>query len=306
MSLPKISIVTPSFNQGEFLEATIRSVLSQNYPNLEYIIIDGGSTDGSVEIIKKYEKSIHYWISEPDQGQYDAINRGFSRATGEILAWLNSDDMYFPWAFRTVSNIMSEHHDIEWLTTLSPAYWDWHGYCVKISDLIPGYSKEAYLDGCYIPERYRKKKILALYDFIQQESTFWKRSLWERMGGCISSKYKLAADFDLWGTFYQYAELYGTMSPLAGFRLQGKQKTTQQETYEAEAEKSLCTLRESVGWSPNYFREACVKLKLGEIPKLRRYVLKKSFYVGKKVIRLNASLREGSWEVVEHKFFRKE
>ena len=91
--LPKISIVTPSFNQGNFLEQTILSIINQNYPNLEYIIIDGGSTDNSVDIIKKYEKYITYWVSEKDNGQTDAINNGFKIATGDIINWINSDDV---------------------------------------------------------------------------------------------------------------------------------------------------------------------------------------------------------------------
>ncbi|WP_418513616.1 glycosyltransferase family 2 protein [Corallibacter sp.] len=101
---PKISIVTPSYNQGNFIEETITSVLAQQYPNLEYIVIDGGSTDNTLAILKKYDKQITYWVSEPDQGQSDAINKGFAKATGTILGWLNSDDYLLPNALFHIAN----------------------------------------------------------------------------------------------------------------------------------------------------------------------------------------------------------
>ena len=106
---PKISVITPSYNQGQFLEECIKSVLDQNYPNLEYIVIDGGSTDASVEIIKKYESRIAYWVSEKDNGQSDAINKGFSHATGDIIAWLNSDDLYYERSLWKVADIYNRH-----------------------------------------------------------------------------------------------------------------------------------------------------------------------------------------------------
>ena len=111
--LPKISIVTPSFNQAEFLERTMRSVLDQGYPNLEYIVIDGGSTDGSVDIIRKYEHRLAYWVSEPDRGQTDAINKGLRRATGEWAAWQNSDDIYYPGVFADVARTAARHPEAD-------------------------------------------------------------------------------------------------------------------------------------------------------------------------------------------------
>ena len=111
----KISIVTPSYNQGQFLEETLLSVINQNYPNLEYIVIDGGSTDNSVEIIKKYEQHLNYWISERDRGQTYAINKGFERCTGDIIAWINSDDVYCDGSFKAVAEYFYKHPECQWL-----------------------------------------------------------------------------------------------------------------------------------------------------------------------------------------------
>ena len=106
LAWPRISIVTPSYNQAPFIEATIRSILLQGYPNVEYLIVDGGSTDGSVDIIRRYEGHLAYWVSEPDRGQAHAINKGFARATGDIISWLNSDDIYEPNVLRLVAETL--------------------------------------------------------------------------------------------------------------------------------------------------------------------------------------------------------
>ena len=112
---PRLTVVTPSYNQAEFIEETIRSVLLQGYPNLEYIIVDGGSTDGSVDIIRKYARWLEWWVSEPDRGQPHAINKGLERATGQIVAYINSDDVYLPDAFATIARAFVGHPESRWL-----------------------------------------------------------------------------------------------------------------------------------------------------------------------------------------------
>src|SRR5512137_880134 len=111
-NLPKVSIIMPSYNQGQFLEASIQSVLAQDYPTLEFILVDGGSKDNSLEIIKKYQDHFTWWISEKDKGHADALNKGFSHATGEILAWLNSDDVYYPDAVAEAVSILQQRPEV--------------------------------------------------------------------------------------------------------------------------------------------------------------------------------------------------
>ncbi len=238
---PKISIVTPSFNQGEYLEAAIDSVLAQGYPDLEYIIIDGGSTDNSVEIIKKYAHHLHFWCSEADAGHYAAVNKGFAKAGGDILAWLNSDDLYCPDAFRTVGAIFSQFPEVSWLTTLQQLVWDHRGHC-KLVKYMPGYSREAFLDGRYMTRRFSG------LGFIQQESTFWRRELWEMAGG-IRPEIKLAGDFDLWARFFSHADLYGVDHRFGGFRVHDENRSRQNNNYILEAEQALLEMRANLHWT---------------------------------------------------------
>jgi glycosyltransferase involved in cell wall biosynthesis len=165
---PRISIVTPSFNQGQFLEETIRSVLLQGYPDIEYIIIDGGSTDNSVEIIKKYEPWLAYWVSEPDRGQSHAINKGFERSTGEIMAWLNSDDMFLPEIFGTVGENIAGF-SFPMLLIGNRVYIDAKSLITKF---------------CYIGFGQANLSLIAwgISPGIFQESSFWNRSAWSICG----------------------------------------------------------------------------------------------------------------------------
>lgn len=202
-TLPKISVVTVSYNQGNYLEQTIRSVLDQNYPNLEYIIIDGGSTDQSVDIIRKYEKQLSYWVSEKDNGMYEALQKGFSRAGGEILCWINSDDKFHPGSFKTVASIFTDFPEVEWLIGMATIYND-SGETVYVKPFRKWSQKEI---------------IVGANDHIQQESSFWKKSLWDRAGAKLDVNYKLAADFELWMRFFNHATLHSVRTILGGFRL---------------------------------------------------------------------------------------
>jgi len=215
----KFSIVTPSFNQASYLDAAMRSVLDQHDTDLEYVVMDGGSTDGSVEIIGKYADRLNYWESAKDSGQYDAITRGFQKTSGEIMAWLNSDDQYTPWAFSIVNEIFEQHPQIEWLTTTTQIRWDAAGRAVRALN-VPGYSKTGFMRGEHLPLPGR-----FTLGWIQQESTFWRRSLWDKAGAQVGNDYSLAGDFELWARFFEHAELYAVEAPLGGFRFHGDQKT---------------------------------------------------------------------------------
>jgi glycosyltransferase involved in cell wall biosynthesis len=245
--MPRISIVTPSFNQGRFLAETMDSVLGQCYPDLEYVVVDGGSTDGSVEIIKSREKDLAWWVSEKDDGQYDAVNKGFAKTGGEVMAWLNSDDKYTPWALWVVGEVFAQLPEVQWVTTLLPLHWDERGIPTRCKP-VGGYSKEGFFRGQNLQRPGEWDKA-----FIQQESTFWRRSLWEKGGGKIDSSLQLAGDFELWAKFFGHAELYGIPLPLSGFRRHGDQKTAHRmEAYLKEAEGVLARHggRVEAPWKP--------------------------------------------------------
>lgn len=226
----RISLITPCLNQERFLEQTIRSILDQQYADLEYIVVDGKSTDGSTGIIQKYADRMAHWESEPDTGMYDALQKGFNRATGEIMGWLNADDLHAPWALSVVAEIFEALPEVEWLTSLMPLRWDARGRAVRC---LPhgGYAKRAFFAGEYLPRPGAHTD-----GWIQQESTFWRRSLWERAGSRVATDLRLAGDFELWARFFEHAVLYGVETPLGGFRFHGAQLTgSSQEKYVAEA-----------------------------------------------------------------------
>ena len=208
-NLPRVTIVTPSYNQAEFLEETLRSVLLQNYPNLEYIVMDGGSKDGSVDIIRKYEKHLSYWTSEKDGGASDAIARGFTRATGSILAYLNSDDPYLPGAISSVVRFFQERPQCN--VVFGNTYWtDPMGNVVAKRRQTP-FWPASYLYGG---------------SDMQQPSTFWRRELYVKAGG-MDAGYLTAFDTDL---FYRFiackAEFRHVKRFLSCFRIHPESKSS--------------------------------------------------------------------------------
>ncbi|MBD2753315.1 glycosyltransferase family 2 protein [Spirosoma validum] len=221
MNLPlKISIVTPNYNLGNFIERTILSVLNQSYSNFEYIIIDGGSTDQSIDIIKKYSDKLHYWVSEKDNGMYDAIQKGFERSTGDIMMWINSDDLLHPGAFENIVEVFTSFPEVEWITGLNTAFDE--------KDRVTGACEARKISNYNILSKD--------YKWIQQETTVWKRSLWEKSGSYINNKAKLAGDLELWLRFSMKAKLYPCNLLIGGFRQRSSnQLTLEMDKYCKEA-----------------------------------------------------------------------
>ena len=207
MSL-KISIISVCYNMAEYIEQTIQSVLSQTYDNVEYIVIDGGSTDGTIDIIHKYTESISIFVSEPDEGQYDAINKGFKLATGDVIAWLNADDIYFPWTCSVVASFFSEYENENWIIG-SYSYIDDQGNPLFFQKKNGAKPRNYIANGWFNA---------SLFGYLQQESMFWRK---EVLGSCgmLNTEYSLAADFELWKRFAQHYNLVSLDVPLAGFRV---------------------------------------------------------------------------------------
>jgi cellulose synthase/poly-beta-1,6-N-acetylglucosamine synthase-like glycosyltransferase len=232
--LPRISVVTSCFNAGQYVEATLRSVIQQDYPNLEYIFIDGASTDCTLAIARRYEAGLAMLRSERDEGQYHGIQKGLNLATGEVMAWLNGDDIYCPWTLSLVGHIFANFPEVDWIVG-SPSYMNAQGVCTRISGVTASaYPREYISNGWYRP---------ALAGYLQQESMFWRKSLWDRVGG-LNLSLSYAADFDLWRRFSSYAELVAVAVPLALFRHRpGEQRSSKgAQHYEAEVTRICDTL----------------------------------------------------------------
>lgn len=233
-ALPKITVVTPSFNQGRYLKETLDSVISQGYPNLEYIVIDGGSTDKSVLLLKKYSKHLAYWVSEKDRGQSHAINKGFAKSTGDILCWLNSDDQFAPRALWNAA--------VAFMTSKADVV---AGICEVFED---GELTHRHMTSCQSGEAIPLMEMLDLDNgwnagqFFYQPEVFFTRDIWQRSGGYVNEDYFYSMDYELWCRLaLNKAVIHTVGTPLVKFRHHKEQKTANPANFK----KELTTVRDA-------------------------------------------------------------
>ena len=252
--LPRITVVTPSFNQAAYLERTILSVLDQGYPNLEYIIIDGGSTDGSVEIIRRYADRLAFWVSEPDRGQTDAINKGLRRATGEWVAWQNSDDIYYLGAFHDLAAAAAKHPKA--------------GLIIGDMMLIDA-QDHPLRDIRYVTPSYNA--LLAEGMLLANQASFWRRSLQVGMG-LLDESMNYAFDYEWALRLTRHCRAAHVSHIWGALRLHGETKTSNHAPRFAEEMARILAGRELPLWQKKFYqlRRTALMLADGNV----RYVLR--------------------------------
>ena len=226
MGAPTISIVTPSFNQGTFIERTVRSILGQGYPRLQYVIMDGGSTDNTLEILQPYRQHLHHFRSGTDEGQADAIARGFEQTSGELMAYLNSDDLLAPGTLHFVATYFDQHPEVDFIYS--------HRCIIDVHDRVIGH--------WYLPPHLNY--LMSRWDLIPQETCFWRRSLFEAAGN-VDGSYRFAMDYDLFVRMMARGKFQRVGRFLGAFRQHGFSKTTQQ--YATVGAKEIATVRKKYG-----------------------------------------------------------
>ena len=264
---PRITVVTPSFNQAAYLERTICSVLDQGYPNLEYIIVDGGSTDGSVDIIRRYADRLTWWVSEPDQGQTDAINKGLRRATGEWVAWQNSDDIYYPGVF----------HELAAATVKHPQA----GLIIGDMMLIDEHDRPL-RDICYVKPSY--KALLAEGMVLTNQSAFWRRRVHEEIG-LMAEDLHCSFDYEWFLRLTQHAEGAHVARIWGALRLHGVTKTSLLAQRFQEEKQRILAGREMPSWQKKLYklRRLVLMLSHGQVAYVLRGLLRHARGQGREI-----------------------
>jgi glycosyltransferase involved in cell wall biosynthesis len=244
VTLPVISVVTPSYNQASFLEETLRSVVSQNYPQAEHIVIDGGSTDDSVAIIQRYAPHLAYWISEKDRGQSHALNKGLALAHGDVLTWLNSDDTYLPEALATVGDLFARHPEVD-LVYGDFVYTDADGHPLRRRHVFKTMSYET----------------LLYHDYLGQPAVFFRRSLFDKVGP-VDETLHYCMDWDLFLRMWRVCRPLHVPQVLATYRLDQSAKSNAEDSAAALAAAHLVQQRNrnqrfATPWVNDIWHRAC-------------------------------------------------
>jgi glycosyltransferase involved in cell wall biosynthesis len=228
-------MVTTNFNYGDYLEDCIRSIVhSKGFERVDYVMMDGGSTDQSGEIIKKYAAHFKHSQSAPDDGMYHAIAAGFKKSDAPYMGWLNSDDQLTPWTIQTVLDIFDQLPHVRWITSRYPLQARKDGTVIK-SDFVPGVDNWGFFNGEHI-----KSSGLPTSGWIVQDCTFWRRDLWDEVGGDFDYAFPLAGDFELWARFMQKTDLYVVNVPFGIYRFHGANKAVAgRDQYRDECVKVL-------------------------------------------------------------------
>jgi glycosyltransferase involved in cell wall biosynthesis len=259
---PRISVVTPSYNQAKFLERTILSVINQGYPNLEYIIIDGGSTDGSTDLIKKYEKHLTYWISEKDCGQSHAINKGLKIVTGDWVAWQNSDDIFYPGTFESLANAARKNSQSS-LIIGNMNMIDEQGDVIN--------------DLKYVTPTY--ESLLAEGMVLTNQAAFWRRSIHEKIG-YLKEDLHYGFDFEWFLRILQHGRATHVNKTWGGLRMHSQTKTSQFQMY---FDKEYARIREDRQTSKAQLRlfqlrRLSLMLARGDLAYIVRGIWRRFFY----------------------------
>jgi hypothetical protein len=292
---PKISIVTPNYNYADLIEATIRSIVVQRYPNLEYIVIDDGSTDRSVEVIEQYRAHLACFEHHANQGQYPTINKGFTHATGEIFGWINSDDIYLPWTLRAIGTIFARHPEVQWVIGHPSRIHD--GTIHAMGKLTP-YPRELIREGFFHGGP-------GGVGWIQQESCFWRRSLWQKAGP-LRTDMRYAADYELWTRFAQHADLYATTTVLGGFSVRGQQNRSiaNRDKYLVEVRAAMDRIGAAPGSTQSKIRKSLDTLeRVKRIPGLRGTVRRATGLTGFRGPVMKWDFDDGGYRISQKSFF---